>query len=205
MSRPHHSVWQTLSAFAMLLVLPPLVLSGQEADHNALRKLRATYEDALNSNDLTRLKPALADGFSGVMISGEEIKSLEDLQAFWKRIWDKIGPGGSYHVKVITDQTDFFGDVGVSRGYNEEVLRTAAGKEYIIHPRWTAVTRRQNGEWKIFRVHGGLNPVDNVIVTEIVGRAKLLFGLSGLAAGLILGLLFGVLLGKKRTPLPAAA
>ena len=205
MSRQLRSVRQTLFAFLMLLFLSPVVLADEEADHNALRKLRATYEDALNNNGLTRLKPALADGFTGVMISGEEIKNYEDLQAFWKRVWDMIGSGGSYHVKVITDQTDFFGDVGVSRGYTEEVIRTAAGREYAVRPRWTAVTRRQNGEWKIFRVHAALNPIDNAAITEKVRRAGLVFGFSGLAAGLILGLLVGVIWGKKRFARPAAA
>src|SRR5208337_4308476 len=67
------------------------------ADHEALRKLRATYEDAVNGNNLAPLKPLLADGFTGVMISGEEIKSFEDLQAFWKRAWEMLGTGGRYH------------------------------------------------------------------------------------------------------------
>jgi len=59
-----------------------VVLADQEADHNALRKIRATYEDALNNKRSDKVKPLLADGFTGVMISGEEIKSFEDLQAF---------------------------------------------------------------------------------------------------------------------------
>ena len=205
MSRQHRTVWRALLAFATLLIVSTVVQADEEADHNALRKLRATYEDALNNNDMTKLKPALADGFSGVMISGDEIKSFEDLQAFWKRVWEMIGAGGSYHVNVVTDQTDFFGDVGVSRGYNEEVFHTAAGKEYVVRPKWTAVTRRQNGEWKIFRVHAALNPIDNVAITEKVYRAGQIFGFSGVAAGLILGLLVGALWGKKRAARPAAA
>ena len=43
------------------------------------------------------------------MISGDEIKSFEDLQAFWKKIWDLVGAGGSYHVTVVT------GDAQVGR------------------------------------------------------------------------------------------
>jgi ketosteroid isomerase-like protein len=204
MSRRHRSVQPALFALATLLVFSSAAVADEEADHNALRKIRATYEDALNNNDLTKVKPLLADGFTGVMISGEEIKSFEDMQAFWKRVWGLIGVGGSYHVKVLTDQTDFFGDVGVSRGYTEEVFHTAAGKEFALRPRWTAVTRRQNGEWKIFRVHAAINPMDNVIVAEIVKRAKLTFGVSGLVAGLLLGLVVGSLWPKKNSPRPAA-
>jgi len=204
MSTQHSAYRQSMFVLAILLVLSPVVLADQEADHNALRKIRATYEDALNNNDLTKVKPLLADGFTGVMISGEEIKSFEDLQAFWKKVWNLIGVGGSYHVKVITDQTDFFGDVGVSRGYNEEVFHTADGKEFAVRPRWTAVTRRQNGEWKIFRVHAALNPMDNAISTEIVRRARLASGAYGLAVGLVLGLVVGTLWRRKKSPRAAA-
>ena len=204
MSPSQSLVRPSLLVSVLLLILPSLALANEEADHNALRKIRSVYEDALNSNDLARVKPLLADGFTGVMISGEEIKSFEDLQAFWKRVWDLIGPGGSYHVKVVTDQTDFFGDVGVSRGYSEEVFRTAAGKDFVIRPLWTAITHRQNGEWKIFRVHSALNPMDNVIITEIVKRTKLGFGASGLVAGLVLGIVGLTLWRKKRSPRPGA-
>ena len=188
--------------FAVLLLLPLRARADEEADHNALRAIRAMYEDALNNNDLAKIKPLLADGFTGVMISGEELKSFEDLQVFWKKVRNLIGPGGSYHVKVITDRTDIFGDIGVSRGYNEEVFHTSGGKTFEFRAPWTAVTRRQNGEWKIFRVHAALNPMDNVIITEIVRQAKLLFGLSGLAIGLVAGVIVRSLWRKKIAPRP---
>jgi ketosteroid isomerase-like protein len=180
----------------------PLALSAVEdpsraADYDALRHLRSTYEDALSSNNLAEVKPLLAAGFTGVMISGEEIKSYEDFEAFWKRFRSRIGEGGTYQVKVMTDQTDFFGDVGLSRGYTEETIHTAAGKEYQIQARWTAVTRKENGEWKIFRVQGSVNPIDNPAIREMVKGTRLIFGVSGAAAGFVLGLL-GCLSRRKR-------
>jgi ketosteroid isomerase-like protein len=201
----HRFFWRSLFVFAILFVFSSALWADEEADRSALRKISATYEDALNSNDLAKLKPLLADGFTGVMISGDEIKSFEDLQAFWKKIWDLVGAGGSYHVTVVTDQTDFFGDVAVSRGYSEEVFHTAAGKEFAFRPRWTAITRRQNGEWKIYRVEGTVNPMDNAVVTEIVRRARITVGVSGVVAGLVLGFLAaGGLWGRKKSPRPAA-
>ena len=179
--------------------------ADRATDHDALRKLRATYEDAINNNDLTKLKPLLADGFTGVMISGEEVRSFEELQAFWKKTWDMIGAGGRYQVKVITDQTDFAGDVGISCGYTEELVHTAAGKDYPVKARWTAITRKQNGEWKIFRVQGSVNPLDNAGIRDMVMQARMIYGAVGAVVGLALGLIVRSLWGKKRAPGPVAA
>lgn len=192
---------RTLLVFAALLSSSSAAMAaddaGRAADHDALRKLRAAYEDAVNSRDLAKLKPLLADGFTGVMISGEEIKSFEDVQAFWKRIWDRIGTGGRYHVNVITDQTDFDGDVGISRGYTEELIHTAAGKDYAVQARWTAITRKQNGEWKVFRIQGSVNPMDNAAIAYMLKQAKILFGAIGAVIGLALGFIIRGLLRRK--------
>jgi ketosteroid isomerase-like protein len=160
---------------------------SDEADHDALRKIRSTYEDALNNRDLEKIKPLLADGFSGVVLSGDEVRTFEDIQAFMNKVWEMTGEGGRHHVNVVADHTDLFGDLAVGRGHNEESFHTPDGKDYAFQAPWTVVARRQNGEWKIFRVHTGLNPMDNVIVTEIVRRTKVFYGLTALGLGLALG------------------
>jgi ketosteroid isomerase-like protein len=198
-----------LFAIALLLSFTPAVLAadndGHDSDRDALRKLCATYEDAVNSNNLSKLKPLLADGFTGVMESAEEIKSYNDLEAFWKKIWVILGSGGRYHVKVITDQTDFIGDLAVSRGYTEESFHTTSGKDYAVQARWTAITCKQNGEWKIFRVQGTINALDNPAITEMVKQAKICFGAVGTILGLALGFILRGFLIKKKIPNPATA
>ncbi|WP_321476135.1 DUF4440 domain-containing protein [uncultured Paludibaculum sp.] len=175
---------------------------ARASDYDALRRLKSIYEDALNNNDLPKVKPLLADGFSCVMLSGEEVKTYDEFVAFWQRIRGLIGEGGRYHVKVVTDQTDFFGDIGISRGHNEEEFHTAAGRDYAILPRWTVVTRKQNGEWKVLRVQETVNPIDNPAIDDIVSRTRMIYGAAGVGAGVLLGFLAGYALRKKR---PGAA
>jgi ketosteroid isomerase-like protein len=165
-----------------------MTLANENADRDALRKIRSTYEDALNTRDLEKIQPLLADGFTGVVVSGDEVKCFEDMRTFMNKVWDMLGKGGRYHVKVVVDHTDLFGDLAVSRGANEERFHMAAGKEFAFSAPWTVVARRQHGKWKIFRVHACLNPMENVIVTEIVRRNRVLYGAYGLGLGLALGL-----------------
>jgi ketosteroid isomerase-like protein len=206
-SRADQGVRRTIPWILIALAALPLAAqdTGREQDHDALRRLRAVYEDAVNNNDLSKVKPLLAEGFTGVMISGEELKSYEDLVAFWSKIRGMLGAGGKYRVKVVTDQTDFFGDLGISRGYTEEQFVTAGGKEYNVQARWTAVTRKQNGEWKLFRVQGSIDPIDNPAVEMVVSRTKLMFAAAGMAAGLLLAVLASVLLRRRHVTLPSGA
>jgi hypothetical protein len=81
---------------------------SDEADHDALRKIRSTYEDALNNRDLEKIKPLLADGFTGVVVSGDEVRTFEDMQAFMNKVWEMTGVGGRHHVNVVADHTDLF-------------------------------------------------------------------------------------------------
>ena len=47
--------------------------------------------------------------------------------------------------------------------------------------------------------------MDNAVVTEIVRRARITVGVSGVVAGLVLGFLAaGGLWGRKKSPRPAA-
>ena len=67
--RDFMSRYRFLSVRILLTLLMPVVFSvasmaeedpSRAADYDALRKLRFTFEDAVNSNDLAKLKPALA-------------------------------------------------------------------------------------------------------------------------------------------------
>jgi hypothetical protein len=127
------------------------------------------------------------------------------MQAFWKKIWDMLGTGGRIHMKLITDRTDFAGDVGISRGYTEELIHTGAGKDYPVQVRWTAITRKQNGEGKVFRIHGSINPFDNAGITDRVKQAKIIFGAIGAVIGLALGFIVRGLWRKKPEPRIVAA
>jgi ketosteroid isomerase-like protein len=124
------------------------------------------------------------------MVTGEEVKGLEGLESYWKKIQDLIGAGGSYHVTVNVDKTDFYGDAAISRGNTEDVVRLASGKELPFSSRWTAVCRQEDGAWKVIRMQAAMNPVDNVFISLKTRRDKLLFGIGGLVAGAILALAF---------------
>ena len=177
--------------------------ADEESDRAALRLIRTNYMEAANLGDPSKIAPFLSKEVTGVMVTGEEVKGLDGLEAYWKKIQNLIGPGGSYHVAVNVDKTDLYGDIAVSHGNTDDVVRLGTGKELQFHSLWTAVCRKEAGIWKVVRMEAAMDPVDNVFVSLRIQKARLTAAAFGLVVGVILAFVVGIL--KRRsgaTPKP---
>ena len=146
---------KTRLTFLASLLLSQLALAqqdGTEADKQALRTLGASYEKAINSGDLSSLAPSLTSTASAVFLTNDEVKGLLAMQAFFDDIKKRLGPGSSYSIKLVPDDTQFFGDIALAHGSTEESV-TMAGKILNYTTRWTAVLRKLEGTWKAERLH----------------------------------------------------
>jgi ketosteroid isomerase-like protein len=187
--------WAFGMAGLTLFAAAPLY-ADEQADREALTKIRALYEESVKSDDISKLLPHMSAHLTAVTPTGEEVKGAQELQAYFKKIWDLIGKGGSYEVKVNVTSTDLYGDIAVSRGTTEELVKTADGKDYKFPMLWTAVLRREEGGWKALRMHGSMDPLGNVFVKTQMTALKWLYGGGGLIVGLIGGF---ILVGLRRS------
>lgn len=169
-----------------LLAFLPGSRADEAADHDSLRQMKTVYEDALNKGDLGPLRGLPASNFSGVLLLGEEVHNYDELVANWKRLQDLIGKGGQYHVKINPQLSDLYGDIAVSHGTNEEYVRTGDGREYRFPSSWTVVSHRENGQWKVVRMHASMAPVVNVFSEAKLMAARVIYGIGGVVAGLLL-------------------
>ncbi|MGH7846755.1 MAG: YybH family protein [Candidatus Binatia bacterium] len=186
-----YTCWFAVVGF--VLVMTSNLDADEQADHDALRKIKAVYEEAVKSDDLSRLLPHLSENLTAVTPTGEEVKGGQELQAYFKRIWDLIGKGGAYQVKVNVTNTDLYGDIAVSYGTTEEFVKSDAGKEYRFPMLWTAVAKREDNGWKAVRMHGSIDPLGNVFVKTQLNAIKWMYGVGGLIAGLVIGFLLSFL------------
>ena len=160
--------------------------ADDNADRTALRMIRTNYVEAVNSGDLSKIKNDLSKEVTGVMVTGKAVEGYDGLVSYWKEIQDLIGTGGTYHVAVNVDKTDLFGDVAVSHGTTDEAVRLPNGKELDFSAFWTAVCHKEDGTWKVVRMQATMNPIDNVFVSLQLKKAKLIYGIGGLVAGILL-------------------
>lgn len=196
--------------FFSLLLLPTTAVTAagetdREADHDALRNLVKQYKAAIEKADPAALKPYLADDFSAVMVTGEAVDSFDSLSAYWSNVQRMIGEGGTYRVKVhVPELATLTGDWAISHGTTEDTVVTSDGKEFKFDGMWTAVCRRDADGWKMVRLHGSMDALNNTFVKAAAqaGSAKAA-GLGGVV-GFLVGAVLIWLLGRRRRGSSAA-
>lgn len=158
-----------------------------EADHAALREYKALFEKAASENQLDLLKPLLHEPFSVVTYTDREFTDFEAFKARWQKTREEIVGNGSYKVTLRPERSLIYGELAIARGDSDNVLVTSAGNEYRFTSHWTAVFRKQDGQWKIVRVHSSLDPFGNPMIIGEVKRRMLQAGIAAAVGGLLVG------------------
>lgn len=180
---------QIIIAAALFCCWNTIARADEDADRAALRLIKTNYVEAVNSGDLSKIKNDLSQKVTGVMVTGRLVEGYDGLVSYWKEIQDLIGVGGTYHVTVNVDKTDLFGDVAVSHGTTEEAVRLPNGKELDFNAFWTTVCHKEDGAWKVVRMQATMNPIENVFVALQLKTSRWIYGMGGLASGVMLVLI----------------
>jgi ketosteroid isomerase-like protein len=192
------------SLVAQVFISLATAQEADEADHQALRELKAVFEKAASENQLDLLRPHLNEQFSAVTYTDREFVDFEAFKERWQRTRDEIVGNGSYKVTLLPERSELYGDVAIARGDSENILVNDAGKEFRFTSHWTAVCRKVNGQWKIVRAHSSLDPFGNPMLVDGVRKRMLQAGGAAAAGGLVVGALVVYLLMRSRArPRPA--
>jgi len=171
----------------------------EEAEHEALRGLRAIYEQAVDDDRLDLLQPHLHAEFTGVMVTGRHVANFDEVRAYWRDIGSLIGEGGRYTTSVKPEWTTLFGDVALARGTTDDVVVTSEGQEFRFQTFWTAVLQKDEGRWKIRRLQGSMDPITNPFVREFTRRTVIRSGVIGGILGVLLGVVLTLVVWRRKT------
>ena len=175
----------------------PAPAANEEADHEALRRLKTAYEEAVRNNRIDTLAGHFHPEFHGVMVTGRPVNSFADIQQFWRDIRRLMGEGGTYTTTVNPERSVILGDVALARGTTDDVVKTNDGHEYRFTTLWTATLQRVGADWKIRTLQGTMDPIGNPFVQEVAKRTILRFTSAASLTGLVLGLLLGRVWGRR--------
>lgn len=187
--------------FAALLILAaiPAARAQETADADAIRRLCAAYEQAVNEDRPDLLTPLLHDEFTAVTVTGDALAGADEVRDYWQRTQELIGAKGRYTCKLNVEPPQVFGDLALAHGTTDERVVSHTGREFRYVGQWTAVFRKADGAWKFLRAQVSLNPTNNPFVQASVSVAA---WMSGITAG-ILGVTLGVaimLLARRKAP-----
>lgn len=189
-----------VSIFLALALFAGAAHADDTADREALRQIKTAYQDAMMSGDFSSLSPFAHDSLTVVSFTGEELAGIDGMHAYWKKMWDMIGQGGQYNIEVSYVPSLLVDSVAVAHGAYYSRVTTSEGRSYSYDGLWTAVLlKTADSNWKLYRVHSGMDPITNSFVSTWLRDAKMYFGLGGLAGGLIAGSIIGYIFSRRRS------
>jgi ketosteroid isomerase-like protein len=164
-----------------------------QADHDALRKLKADISTAVNNRDYAALQQHLHQPFMATVITQDSFTDFDKLKDYFDSLYTR----DTLRVKNISITADadelsqiYQGTFALTRGSTKEHYEMEDGRSFDMDGRWTAVSLKENDEWKVLAVHSGTNFLDNPVLNAIE-KSVIWVGLGGLVIGLLVGFLGG--------------
>ena len=186
----------------LVLLFAILPLHAQEPDaeiHNALRRLKATMEKALNERDLDTIVAHVDPNVVFTTMNGDVCRGPAQIRAYFHKML--TAPGHivkdvkvSFDVDALT--TLYGGDTGIALGSSKDHYELTNGDTFDINGRWTCTMVRSGDRWVIAAFHYSADVFRNPVVDRW-RKAVWTVGIGAALAALILGLLLGRLLKKR--------
>lgn len=166
---------------------------GTPADHDALRKLKADAVAAVNNRDYGLMEKLFHRPFMATLITQDSFSDSARLKDYFEHLFTRdILQMKKVAITAEADELSQIheGTFALTRGSTKEHYELADGRRFDVDGRWTAVTLKENGEWKLLAIHTGTNFLDNPVINAIE-RSLVWFALGGAGGGLLLGFVAG--------------
>jgi ketosteroid isomerase-like protein len=198
----------SLALVLSLLLATPSFADTQEnqADHDALRKLKADAVTAVNNRDYAAMQKFMHQPFMATLITQDSFTDSGKLKDYFESLYTR----DSLRMKEVSIAAEadelsqiYQGTFALTKGSTKEHYELADGRSFDMDGRWTAVSIKDNGEWKLIAVHTGTNFLDNPVLSAIE-KSVAWVGAAGAAGGLILGFIAGWFFRRKPAEKSAA-
>ena len=141
--------------------------TGTEADHEQLRQLLTTVQEAVNNDQLELVEAHLHQDYVITVMNQEVVTkdwTLKQLFNEWFKKPDafikslKIAPVASIETKI------YDGRFGVCYGTSTDSYELADGRSFDFNSKWTATMIKEGDQWKLLALHVGVDPIENTLI-----------------------------------------
>lgn len=171
-------------------------------DHAALRVLLGKGAEALNTRNFDGLVPSLHPNFTIITVDNQKFVGVDAFKKYYLGLFDGSNALFSkIETRLAVDEaTSFLNDnTGVAYGTSQDTYHFKDGDVRTMQTRWSAVTQKEGGSWKLVNVHFSANLLDNPVLDASKSYAKKIAAGSAVI-GLIVGILLMALMRSKRRP-----
>ena len=189
-----------MSRLSLVLMLTVLLSApsfadntGTQADHDALRKLKSDAVAAVNNRDYAAMQKFLHQPFMTTLVTQDNFSDVGKLQDYFDGLFTR----DTLKMKTVSIAAEaddlsqiYEGTFAVNKGSTKEHYELADGRKFDLDGRWTAVSIKDNDDWKLLAVHLGTNFLDNPVLNAIE-KSVFWFGAGGAAGGLLIGFAAG--------------
>jgi len=189
---------------ALLLAASPAAAldpdPGTEAQHEALRALKANLVETVNTQDFDRLGTLLNTPFTATVVTQDHFTDLDAAQASFDGLFTRNllrMESVAFEAEADALSAIYTGTVAVTTGTTVETYTLADGRSFDIDGRWTALTVEEADGWKLAAFHSGTNFLDNPVLNAINANVTRIAAMVGVA-GLLIGLVAGWFVGRRR-------
>lgn len=181
------------------LTVPVHAQDPDAATHDALRRLKATMEKALNERDLDTIVANVDPNVVFTTMNGDVCRGPAQIRAYFHKML--TAPGHIVKdVKVRFDvdalTTLYGGDTGIALGSSTDHYELTNGDTFDIKGRWTCTMVRSGDRWVIAAFHYSADVFRNPIVDRY-RKALWTVGAGAALVALIIGFLAGRMLRKR--------
>lgn len=176
------------------------VVFDQEAEHEALRTLKAEVAQALEDQDVDQLRKYFAEEFAFTTVDQSVLTDLTSMKEYYERML-KAEDSLVTSIRMLPEaeiQTVFLDEnTGYCYGTSEDTYTLrSTGQSVDMNSRWTALVVKEGGQWKIKTVHTGVNFIDNPLVDKLKSLAWR-NSVIAVVIGIVLGFVIGWILRRK--------
>ena len=157
-----------------------------------MRALLVRGAETLNSRNFDAIAPSVDSGFTIITVDNQKHVGLDAFKKYYLGLFD--GPNAllaKFETRVTADEETRFVDAntGVTYGTSQDTFHFKDGEVRTMQTRWSAVTKKDTGGWKLVNVHLSANVLDNPVLDATKSFSKKL-----VALGVVIGLVVGGLL-----------
>ena len=171
------------------------ITASETAIHQTLRQIKDDMLEAANRADLNALTGHIHPNIVLTVENGQRYRGIQSVREFYDRI---IG-NETKVLKEFTVERFEVDELSILYGDDTAIAFGSAVSKYVpisgpsltLSSKWSTTLVREKGKWLVAAFHNTVDFTDNPLLTAMLWKISLMWGIGGVLFGGVIGYLIG--------------